>query len=277
MTKLTLGHSPDSDDAFMFYALARGRIETGDLTFEHILQDIETLNRRALREELDITALSVHAYAYVADTYALMPCGASIGDRYGPMVVAREAMEPGELASRPVAVPGTMTTAYLALRLAVGAFDHVVMPFDRILDAVAAGEIDAGLIIHEGQLTYERAGLTNVVDLGAWWFEETGLPLPLGVNGIRKSLGRPLMERATRLVRESIEYALGHRAEGVQYALEYARGLDEQLADRFVGMYVNDFTVDMGERGRRAIAELLGRGHAVGIIPRSVECEFVGM
>ena len=275
MTTLTLGHSPDSDDAFMFYPLAHGRIDTGDLEFEHILQDIETLNQRATREELDITALSVHAYAYVAGQYALMPCGASIGDRYGPLVVAREAMALGDLAARRIAVPGLMTSAYLALRLALGEFNHVVVPFDRVFDAVAAREADAGLVIHEGQLTYEKAGLKKIVDLGEWWFEQTGLPLPLGVNAVRKGLGELLMRRATRLVQESITYSLAHRREAVAYALEYARGLDERLADRFIGMYVNDFTVNMGERGRRAVAALLERGYREGVIPHRVQCEFV--
>jgi len=275
MHTITLGHSPDPDDAFMFYALAKGCIETGDLSFEHILQDIETLNQRATRGELDITALSVHAYAHVADRYALLPCGASVGERYGPLVVAREPIPMDELRTCCVAVPGALTTAFLVLRLALGIFPYVVLPFDRILAAVAAGEADAGLIIHEGQLTYERQALQKVVDLGEWWFGETGLPLPLGVNGVRKDLGRPMMERIARLIRTSIEYGLSHRAEAVRHALAYARDMDERLADRFVGMYVNDYTINLGERGQRAITALLDRAYTAGWIPRRVTCEFI--
>ena len=275
MPTITLGHSPDPDDAFMFYALAKGLLETGDLQFEHILQDIETLNQGARRGELDITALSLHAYAYVADRYVLLPCGASVGERYGPLVVAREPMGLDDLRHLRVAVPGTLTTAFLVLRLAVGDFSHVVLPFDRILDAVAGGEADAGLIIHEGQLTYARQSLRKVADLGEWWFGETGLPLPLGVNGVRRDLGRPMMERIARIVRESIDYGLAHRAEAVRYALGYARDMDAPLADRFVGMYVNDYTVNLGERGRRAAGELLSRAHAAGLIPQRVNCEFI--
>jgi 1,4-dihydroxy-6-naphthoate synthase len=259
----------------MFYALAKGLIDTGDLQFEHILQDIETLNQRATRAELDVTALSVHAYAYVADRYALTTCGASMGEKYGPLVVAREPLAVDDLRQVRVAVPGTMTSAYLQLRLAVGEFDHTVVAFDRILDAVANNEADAGLIIHEGQLTYARQGLHKVVDLGEWWWDETGLPLPLGVNGIRKHLGDAVMKRAARLIKESIRYGLEHRGEGVRYALDFARDMDEPMADRFVSMYVNDYTVDLGDRGRRAIEELLGRAHAAGLIPHRVACEFV--
>jgi len=275
MRTLTLGHSPDPDDAFMFYALAKGCIETGDLRFEYILQDIETLNQRATRGELDITALSLHAYAYVADKYALLTCGASVGEMYGPLVVARKAMTLRGLRRCRVAVPGTLTTAFLVLKLAVGKFPHVVMPFDAILGAVATGTADAGLIIHEGQLTYQKQALKKVADLGEWWFEQTGLPLPLGVNGVKKELGRPLMERVAKLLRESIDYGLAHRTEAVRHALNYARDMDEPLADKFVGMYVNDFTVDIGERGRRAIETLLARAHEAGVIPRAVQCEFV--
>jgi 1,4-dihydroxy-6-naphthoate synthase len=275
MLRLTLGHSPDPDDAFMFYALAKGLIDSGDIEFEHILQDIETLNRRATRGELDVTAISVHAYAHVHEHYALLTCGASIGEKYGPLVVARESIPPAELPEARIAIPGTLTTAYLALRLAIGPFKEVVMPFDEILDAVEAGRVDAGLIIHEGQLTYERRALRKVIDLGEWWYEETQLPLPLGVNGVAKRLGRPLMERVAVLVRASIDYGLCHRAEAVRHSLAWGRGLDEALADRFVGMYVNDFTVDMGERGRRAIDELLARAWRSGLIADRIECEFV--
>lgn len=275
MINLRLGHSPDPDDAFMFYALAKGYIETNDLHFEHILQDIETLNRRAMRGELDITALSVHAYAHVCDRYALLACGASVGERYGPLLVAREPMALADIRRCRVAVPGTLTTAFLALRLAVGDFPYVVLPFDQILEAVQGGEAEAGLIIHEGQLTYERQALHKVVDLGEWWFGEAGMPLPLGVNAVRKDLGRPLMERVARLVRASIDYGLAHRAEAVRYALAYARDMDERLADRFVSMYVNDYTVDLGERGRQAIGALLDRAHESGLIPHPVACEIV--
>jgi len=272
---LTLGHSPDPDDAFMFYALAKGRIEMGDLSFEHILQDIETLNQRARRGELDVTALSLHAYAYVADRYALLTCGASVGERYGPLVVARDPLSLDDLRHCRTAVPGTLTTAFLVLRLALGDFPHVVLPFDRILDAVAKDEADAGLVIHEGQLTYDRLGLRKVADLGEWWFDETGLPLPLGVNGVRKDLPQPLRQHIARLIRASIDYGLAHRADAVRHALQYARDMNDQLADRFVGMYVNDYTVDLGERGRRAIAELLDRAYAAGLTPHRVRCEFV--
>ncbi|MBM3334482.1 ABC transporter substrate-binding protein [Candidatus Sumerlaeota bacterium] len=273
MTTLSLGHSPDPDDAFMFYALAKGLVETGDLRFEHVLQDIETLNRRALNAELDVTALSIHAYAYVADHYVLLPCGASVGERCGPLVVAREQLELSDLRSRCVAVPGTLTTAYLVLRMAVGAFEHIAVPFDEILAAVASGRADAGLIIHEGQLTYAQQSLHKVADLGEWWFGQTGLPLPLGVNAVRKALGQPLVERVARYVRASIDYGLAHRDEALGHALAYARDMDRPLADRFVGMYVNEYTLDLGERGRRAIAVLLDRAHAEGRIPQRVVCE----
>ncbi len=276
MPALTLGHSPDPDDAFMFYALAKGLIETGDLHFDHVLQDIETLNRRALRGELDITALSLHAYAYVADRYALLRCGASVGEGYGPLVVARNAMTLEALQRCRIAVPGTMTTAFLGLRLALGDFPYVVLPFDRILEAVALGQADAGLIIHEGQLTYHKQSLCKVLDLGEWWAGQTGLPLPLGVNAVRKDLGAELTVRIAGFVRQSIDYALAHRAEAVRHAMAYARDMDETLADRFVGMYVNDFTRDIGERGRQGICELLARAHAAGIVPQRIECEFIG-
>jgi len=275
MMRLRLGHSPDPDDAFMFYALAKGRVETGDLEFEHILEDIETLNRRALRGELEVTALSVHAYAHVADRYVLLDCGASLGERYGPLVVAREAMGPERLARCRIAVPGELTTAFLVLRLAVGDFDYAVVPFDRVIEVVAGGEADAGLIIHEGQLTYGRRSLHKVLDLGEWWFGETSLPLPLGVNAVRRDLGRPLIERIARAVRESIAYGLSHRREAIAYALDYARDMDADLADRFVAMYVNDYTVSLGERGRRAVSLLLERAARSGLIPSRVKCDYV--
>ncbi len=279
--RIRVGHSPDPDDAFMFYALAKGKLDTGRYRFEHELVDIEALNRRALAGELELTAVSVHAYAYLTDRYVLCPCGASMGDRYGPMVVARTRCPPHDLARATIAVPGTLTTAYLVLRMALGTgFDAVVVPFDRILDAVAAGEyagrpIDAGLIIHEGQLTYAEHRLERIVDLGRWWFDETGLPLPLGANALRKDLGPETIGEVNSLLRQSIEYALAHRAEALDYALGFGRGLDRATADRFVGMYVNQWTLDFGPQGREAVAQLLWRGHAVGLIPRRVTPEFV--
>jgi 1,4-dihydroxy-6-naphthoate synthase len=273
--KISLAHSPDSDDAFMFYGLARGKVPTGDLEITHVLQDIETLNREAQEGRHEVTAISFHAYPHVADRYALMPCGGSIGDGYGPLLVAREDLDPRRLGSRRVAVPGTLTSAYLALKLfAPGAVTHVV-PFDRILDEVQEGRADVGLVIHEGQLTYGGQGLRRVLDLGAWWKEETGLPLPLGGNAVRRDLGPGLMARLTGLVRETVRYSLAHRPEALAYAMSFARGMDPGVADRFVGMWVNDMTVDCGERGRRAVQLLLDRGHEAGIIPRRVTADFV--
>ena len=273
---IRVGHSPDPDDAFMFHALANGKIDTGDLVFQHELQDIETLNRRALRGELEVTAVSIHAYAHLLDKYALLPSGCSMGDRYGPMVVCRSPRSIDELSRLRIAVPGTMTTAFLTLKLLLpGGFEFEVVPFDQIIDAVASGRFDAGLIIHEGQLTFQNQGLHLVVDLGAWWQEKTGLPLPLGGNVVRKDLGRPLMGRIAGLLKQSIEYALAHRAEALEYALRYARDMDVQLADKFVGMYVNDWTLDYGERGRAAVRRLLDEACRAGIIPAAVEIEFV--
>ncbi|OGG57235.1 MAG: ABC transporter substrate-binding protein [Candidatus Handelsmanbacteria bacterium RIFCSPLOWO2_12_FULL_64_10] len=272
---IRLGHSPDSDDAFMFYALAKGLIDTGGFEFVHVLQDIETLNRRAMRGELEVTAVSIHACAHVLDRYALMPCGASLGDGYGPMVVARTPISPEDLRGRRIAIPGTMTSAYLALRLCLGDFAYDVVPFDRILEAVAEGRADAGLIIHEGQLTYARAGCHLVVDLGVWWKAETGLPLPLGGNVIRKDLGVEKVRRITDLVRQSVEYGLSHRERALDHALGYARGMDRGLADRFVGMYVNAMTLDYGPRGRQAVELFLRRGYEAGVIPRPAALEFV--
>jgi len=273
--KITLGHSPDPDDAFMFYALATGKLETDGLDFEHILQDIQTLNERATRGELHVTAISFHAYAYVLDKYALLPSGCSMGDKYGPMIVARSTMTKARLARSLIAVPGTMTTAFLALKLFMPEFRYVVVPFDQIFRAVKEGKADAGLIIHEGQLTYQREGLKLHVDLGKWWFETTGLPLPLGGNVVRKDLGTPLMKQISTLVKKSISYGLDHRPDAIAYALNYARDMDLPLADRFVGMYVNDWTLDYGDRGREAIRTLLRRGHKAGVIPNPVELEFV--
>lgn len=274
---MTLGHSPDPDDAFMFYALAAGKIETGDLRFEHILQDIQTLNERATRGELDITAISIHAYAYVLDKYALLPSGASMGDGYGPMVVSRTKRSKDDIAKMRIAIPGRMTSAFLAMRLWLGReFNHIVVPFDQIFEVVKRGEADAGLIIHEGQLTYQKEGLELCVDLGAWWKEDTGgLPLPLGGNAIKKSLGAPLMSRISGLLTESIRYGLDHRAPAVAHAMAYARNMDTPLADKFVGMYVNNWTLDYGDRGRDAIRLFLRRGYEVGALPKPVELEFV--
>jgi 1,4-dihydroxy-6-naphthoate synthase len=279
---IRVGHSPDPDDAFMFYALAKGKIDTGRYRFSHELVDIETLNRRALQGELELTAVSVHAYAFLSHRYILCSCGASMGDRYGPMVVARRNMTREELAGAAIAVPGLRTTAYLALRICLGVdFDHVLVPFDRILDAVSAGQyegrrIDAGLIIHEGQLTYADQRLQLIVDTGRWWFEHTGLPLPLGANAIRIDLGDEAIRDVHALLRQSVEYGLAHRDEALGYAMSFGRGLDRSKADQFVGMYVNDWTLDFGPIGRRAVARLLAEGHAAGVIPTLVLPEFVG-
>lgn len=273
---IRVGHSPDPDDAFMFHALANDKVDTGDLKFVHELQDIETLNRRALNGELEVTAVSIHAYAYLLEKYALLPSGCSMGDRYGPMVVARKPTTVSELKTLRIAVPGTMTTAFLTLRLLLPeGFDYEVVPFDQIIDAVASGKFDAGLIIHEGQLTFQNQGLHLVVDLGVWWQEKTGLPLPLGGNVVRKDLGKPLMKRISDLIKQSIRYGLEHRKEALQHALNYARDMDVTLADKFVGMYVNDWTLDYGPRGREAVRRLLEEGHRAGIIPSLAAAEFV--
>jgi 1,4-dihydroxy-6-naphthoate synthase len=275
--RLSLAHSPDSDDAFMFYALAQGKVEADGLEIEHVLRDIESLNRDAEKGLHEVTAISFHAYPYVADRYALMPCGGSIGDGYGPLLVAREPLpaEPGALAGRRVAVPGTRTTAYLALRLFAPEAETRVVPFDHILEEVVGGGADLGLVIHEGQLTFGGQGLHRVLDLGRWWKDETGLPLPLGGNAVRRDLGEELMGRLTRLVRESVRYGLEHRPEALSYALRFGRGLDPETADRFVGMWVNAMTLDCGQRGRRAVQELLDRGHAAGVIPTRARADFV--
>ena len=273
---LSVGHSPDPDDAFMFYALAHNKIPTGNLAFAHELQDIETLNRRCLKQELDISAISLHAFAYLSDKYALLSSGCSMGDRYGPMVVAKKAYTIEELKSLRIAVPGTLTTAFLSLSLLLGSkFQYEVVPFDEILNAVEQGKVDAGLIIHEGQLTFQNQGLKLVVDMGVWWYEKTGLPLPLGGNVVRKDLGADIISEASRLIRESIHYGLNHRKEALTYALQYGRDLDTGLADKFVGMYVNDWTVDYGEKGRKAVQLLLNEGHKAGVIPHPVLVEFV--
>ena len=273
-TEITLGHSPDPDDAFMFYALAADKIDTEGLTFRHIIEDIESLNRRAMETELDVTAISIHAYAYVLDQYALLTSGASMGDNYGPRVVAREPMSLDQLRGATIAVPGKMTTAYLALRLCLGDVNAVVIPFDQIMDTVEHGEADAGLLIHEGQLTSAARGFHKVIDFGEWWKQETGLPLPLGGNAIRKSLGPEMIAKVSRLLNESIRYGLEHREPAVRHSMKYARGMETESTDKFVGMYVNEYTLDYGERGREAVRLLLERGHAAGIIPRPVELEF---
>lgn len=261
----------------MFYALAAGKIDTLGWRFQHVLQDIQTLNERALRGELDITAISIHAYPYVADTYCLTHCGSSMGDGYGPMVVTRDPIDVDDLRGKTIAIPGEKTTAFLALNLLLGpgTFKHVVVMFDRILDHVAGGLADAGLIIHEGQLTYTNHKLHNVVDLGAWWKSTTDLPLPLGGNCIRRALGPEAMNEVTGVLKHSIEYGLAHRDEAVKHSLHYARDMGEDLADRFVGMYVNDWTIDYGETGRRAVGELLHRGHEAGLVPAVGEIDFV--
>jgi 1,4-dihydroxy-6-naphthoate synthase len=273
--KVSLAHSPDSDDAFMFYGLARGKVDTGGLEIAHVMGDIESLNRAAREGRHEVTAISFHAYPYVAASYALMPCGGSIGDGYGPLLVARDAIDPAGIGDRVVAVPGTLTTAYLALKLFAPAAGTRVVPFDLILDEVAAGRADLGLVIHEGQLTYGGRGLRKVMDLGAWWKAETGLPLPLGGNAVRRDLGPELMARLTRLVRETVRYSLDHRQEALEYAMTFARGMAPGIADRFVGMWVNEMTLDCGERGRRAVQLLLDRGHEAGIIPTRARADFV--
>ena len=275
---LTLGHSPDPDDAFMFYGLAHNKLDAGGWTFEHVLQDIQTLNERAIKGELDITAISIHAYPYVADKYALTQCGSSMGDGYGPLVVTRQPAQLADLRGMTIAVPGEMTTAFLVLNLLLGkgAFRHKVIMFDEILRAVADGEVDAGLIIHEGQLTYGDLDLHKVVDLGEWWKEDTGLPLPLGGNCIRRSLGIDKMEEVSDILRRSIEFSLANRTEAVEYALQYARDMGFDLADRFVGMYVNHWTVDYGDVGRRAVRDLLRRGAEAGLVPAVEQIDFVG-
>jgi 1,4-dihydroxy-6-naphthoate synthase len=279
---IRVGHSPDADDAFMFYALAKDCFDTGRFRFVHELVDIETLNRRAFQGELELTALSLHAYAYLADKYMICSCGASMGDNYGPMIVARTACQRADLVGKTIAVPGTLTTAFLSLSLWLGKdqFKYVAVPFDEILDIVERGEyqgtpIDAGLVIHEGQLTYQEQGLHLIVDLGKWWMEETGYPLPLGANGIRKDLGMDVIKEVNRLLRESIVHGLQHRQTALDYALGFGRGLDRGKADQFVGMYVNDWTVEFGSRGREAVALLLRKGYEAGIIDRLVVPEFV--
>ena len=277
MPTITVAHSPDSDDAFMHFALARHKIETGDIEFRHVLKDIETLNARAAQGEYEVTAISIHAYAYLAETYALLPHGASMGEKYGPMIVARENFSLEDITRQTVAIPGLQTSAYLALKLFAPEIETQTMAFDEILPAVARGDVAAGLLIHEGQLTYGDEGLHNIIDLGVWWANETGgLPLPLGGNAIRRDLEPDLARRVSRYLRDSIRYALDHREEALDYAMEYARGLEETrpLADKFVGMYVNERTLDYGDDGRKSVQLFLDRGFEAGIIPRRVEVRF---
>jgi 1,4-dihydroxy-6-naphthoate synthase len=276
---LRLGHSPDPDDAFMFYGLAKELLSTGQYRFEHVLQDIETLNRRAMKGELEITAISIHAYPYVADKYALTSCGSSMGDKYGPMVIAQKKMSLADLKGKTIAIPGEMTTAFLALQLCLGksgdAFKHVVVHFDQIPKYIKDGKADAGLIIHEGQLTYQTLGLQLIVDLGQWWHEKTALPLPLGGNCIRKDLGIAPMHEITKILRQSIEFSLAHRKEAVEYALQFGRDLNRDLADKFVGMYVNQWTIDYGARGREAISTLLKKGAEAKLVPGIETIEYI--
>jgi 1,4-dihydroxy-6-naphthoate synthase len=273
--EIRIGHSPDPDDAFMFYALTHGKLDTAGLTFQHVIRDIESLNHLAVEGELEVTALSVHAYGYVMDKYALLESGGSFGDKCGPVVVARKPMDVGELADDRIAVPGTMTSAYLLLKLLLMNFKFEVVPFDRIMDVIKDGELDAGLLIHEGQITYQQMGLHKIVDLGEWWYADTGLPTPLGVNAVRKDLGKQLMRKISELLTASIRYALEHREEAVGYAREFGRGMDAATTDRFVGMYVNPLTLDMGMKGREAIALLLTRAYHAALVPRPVNLEFV--
>jgi 1,4-dihydroxy-6-naphthoate synthase len=274
---ISVAHSPDSDDAFMFYALATNKIDTGELDFEHVLKDIQTLNEEARKGTYDVTAISFHAYAYVADKYALLPHGASIGDNYGPIVVANEELDPADLSKLKIAVPGTLTSAFLALSIYNPDFKYEVVPFDQIIEAVTAGKCDAGLLIHEGQLFYHDLGLHKVLDLGEWWHEHTdGLPLPMGGNAIRRDLGHETIREVSALLKESIQYSLDNREDALQYAMQFAREMDPALADRFVAMWVNELTLDYGERGREAVRRLLTEGHERGIIPLAVDIEFVG-
>lgn len=276
MRTITVAHSPDSDDAFMFYALAEGKVDTGDIRYVHELQDIETLNQRAMRGELEVTAVSIHAYAYLTDRYALLPHGASMGDGYGPKLVAKRPMRREEIRGKRIAIPGKLTSAYMAMRLFEPDFEAVPTRFDAIEQVVLDGTVDLGLLIHEGQLTYGDQGLALITDLGVWWQDSTGLPLPLGGNVVRKDLGRPMIERISRHIHDSIAYGLRHREPALDHSMRYARGLERDRADRFVGMYVNELTLDYGERGRQAVRLFLARGAEAGILPGPVTVEFVG-
>lgn len=273
--EIRVAHSPDSDDAFMFYALATHKVRVPGMSFQHVLCDIETLNQAARNEIYDVTALSFHAYGFVKDKYVLLDCGASFGEGYGPIVVASQALKPAQLKGRRIGIPGPLTTAFLAMQLYEPEFTPVQMAFDKILDAVKQGIVDAGLLIHEGQLMYSQMGFHKVVDLGQWWLEQTGLPLPLGGNGVRKALGQETGRIIARAIRDSVQYALEHREEALNYAMQFARDMDPDLADKFVGMYVNKWTLGYGERGRAAIRELLDRGARAGVMPKVGAIEFL--
>ena len=272
---ITVAHSPDSDDAFMFYGLATNKLETEGLKFEHTLKDIQSLNEDAKNGVYDVTAISFHAYAYVSDKYALLPHGASIGDKYGPIVVSQEPRSPDEIGDMKIAIPGELTSAFLALRLFNPKFEYVVRPFDQIIAAVQKGEVDAGLLIHEGQLFYKELGLDKVLDLGEWWHERTGLPLPMGGNAIKRELGDELMKKVSRHLHRSIMYSMENREDALAYAMQFARDMAPEVADRFVAMWVNELTLDYGERGKEGVRRLLKEGYEAGIIPHKVEVEFV--
>jgi len=273
---ITVAHSPDSDDAFMFYGLATNKLETDGLKFEHTLKDIQTLNEDAKNGVYDVTAISFHAYAYVADKYALLPHGASIGDKYGPILVSKERRKAGDIPNMKIAVPGELTSAFLALRIYSPKFEYVVVPFDEIIDVVKKGDVDAGLLIHEGQLFYNQLGLNKVLDLGEWWFDKTSLPLPMGGNAIKRELGEDLMRQVSKHLHSSIVYSMENREDALSYAMQFARDMAPELADRFVAMWVNDLTLDYGERGREAVRRLLKEGYEAGIIPHEAQVEFVG-
>jgi len=272
---ISVAHSPDSDDAFMFYGLATNKLETEGLRFEHTLKDIQSLNEDAHNEIFDVTAVSFHAYAYIADKYALLPHGASIGDKYGPIVVSKEVYSPEDIPNLKIAIPGELTSAFLALRIFNQDFKYVVVPFDQIIDEVMAGRVDAGLLIHEGQLFYQQKGLKKVIDLGEWWFEKTGLPLPMGGNVIKRSLGEDLMREVSKHLHRSIQFSLENREDALEYAMQFARDMPVELADRFVGMWVNDLTLDYGDRGREGVKRLLQEGFDAGIIKNKVDVQFV--
>jgi 1,4-dihydroxy-6-naphthoate synthase len=272
---ISVAHSPDSDDAFMFYGLATNKLDTGNLKFEHTLKDIQTLNEDAKNGVYDVTAISFHAYAYVSDKYALLPHGASIGDKYGPILVSKEPRKAEDISKMKIAVPGELTSAFLALRIYNQDFEYTIVPFDQIIDEVKRGKADAGLLIHEGQLFYKQVGLDKVLDLGEWWHEKTGLPLPMGGNVIRRDLGEDLMRQVSKYLRQSIQYSMQNREDALAYAMQFARDMQPELADRFVAMWVNDLTLDYGERGREGVRRLLQEGVEKGIIPNKVEIEFV--
>jgi 1,4-dihydroxy-6-naphthoate synthase len=273
---ITVAHSPDSDDAFMFYGLATNKLDTGNLSFTHVLKDIQTLNEEAFRGTYDVSAISFHAYAYIADKYVLLPHGASIGENYGPVLVSRELTKAEDIPRLKIAVPGILTSAFLALKIFSSDFEYEVVPFDKIIEAVQSGRCDAGLLIHEGQLFYESIGLHKILDLGEWWHEKTGLPLPMGGNAIRRDLGAEIIQQVSDCLRDSIRYSLANREDALEYAMQFARDMDPNLADRFVAMWVNDLTLDYTERGREAVRRILSEGFERGIIPNRVVVEFAG-